>query len=288
MTKKRGLGRGLDALIPSTSEGLWEEHDTVAAEAIRQVAVDQIVPNPHQPRAPIAEDQLTELVASIDEHGLIQPIVVTQTGEGYQIIAGERRWRAACQAGLETIPAIVKEATPQQMLELALVENIQRADLNPIEEANAYHQLIDEFGLTQAQVAERVGKSRPAVANTVRLLSLPQEVQAAVIAGKIGEGHARALLALPSAEAQAAALKTILKRHLSVRQAEELVRRLLGERRTTKTRPVSPELRLIEERLQHQLGTRVNIRHTKKGGRIEIHYYSDEELETLLSRLVAD
>jgi ParB family chromosome partitioning protein len=288
MTKKRGLGRGLDALIPSSAGELWEARETGVQEAIRQLAVDRIVPNPRQPRAPMGEEGLAELAASIAEHGLIQPIIVTQTEDGYQIIAGERRWRAARQAGLETVPAIIKEATPQEMLELALVENIQRADLNPLEEANAYRQLMDEFGLTQAEVADRVGKSRPAVANTVRLLSLPAEIQAALVGEKISEGHARALLALPTAEAQEAALKTILKRHLSVRQAEELVRRLLGDRRVTKPRPVPPELRLIEERLQNQLGTRVNIRHTKKGGRIEIHYYSDEELESLLSHLIGD
>jgi ParB family transcriptional regulator, chromosome partitioning protein len=288
MTKKRGLGRGLDALIPSAAGSLWEEREPGAQDGIRQIPVDQILPNPHQPRAPIPDEQLVELAASITEHGVIQPVIVTETEEGYQLVAGERRWRAARQAGLATVPAIIKEATPQQMLELALVENIQRADLNPLEEANAYRQLIDEFGLTQAQVAGRVGKSRSAVANIVRLLSLPAEVQAAVIAGRISEGHARALLGLSTAEAQGAALKTILQRHLSVRQAEELVRRLLGAKSAVKPRPLSPELRLVEERLQNQLGTRVHIRHTKRGGRIEIHYYSDEELESLLSQLVGD
>ena len=288
MTKKRGLGRGLDALIPSTAGTLWEERETSAQEVVRQIAVDQILPNPHQPRAPIADEQLAELAASITEHGVIQPVILTQTEEGYRLVAGERRWRAARQAGLATVPALIQETTPQQMLELALVENIQRADLNPLEEANAYRRLIDDYGLTQAQVAGRVGKSRSAVANTVRLLSLPAEVQAAVMAGRISEGHARALLGLPTAEAQGAALKTVLERHLSVRQAEELVRRLLGAKSEGKPRPVSPELRLVEERLESQLGTRVQIRHTKRGGRIEIHYYSDEELEALLAQLVGD
>jgi ParB family transcriptional regulator, chromosome partitioning protein len=288
MTKKRGLGRGLDALIPSTAGTLWEERETSAQQVVRQIAVDQILPNPHQPRAPIVDEQLTELAASITEHGVIQPVILTQTEEGYRLVAGERRWRAARQAGLATVPALIQETTPQGMLELALVENIQRADLNPLEEANAYRRLIDDYGLTQAQVAGRVGKSRSAVANTVRLLSLPAEVQAALMAGRISEGHARALLGLPTAEAQGAALKTVLERHLSVRQAEELVRRLLGAKPEGKPRPVSPELRLVEERLESQLGTRVQIRHTKRGGRIEIHYYSDEELEALLAQLVGD
>lgn len=288
MTKKRGLGKGLEALIPPSAGTLWEPREPGLQDGIRQIAVDQIVPNPRQPRVTIGEEGLAELAASIAEHGLIQPIIVTQTEDGYQIIAGERRWRAARQAGLDTIPVIVKEATSQQMLELALVENLQRADLNPLEEANAYRQLMDEFGLTQAQVADRVGKSRPAVANTVRLLSLPEDIQAAVMGERISEGHARALLALSTAEAQVAALQTIVKRQLSVRQAEELVRRLLGERPVSKPRMLSPELRLIEERLQNRLGTRVRIRHTKRGGRIEIHYYSDEELESLLAHLVTD
>lgn len=285
MVKRRGLGKGLEALIPP---GQWESREPGAGRHIRQVPVGQIVPNPQQPRVQTDASELAELAASIAEHGIIQPVIVTQVAGEYQLIAGERRWRAARQAGLETIPVIVKEASPQEMLELALVENLQRADLNPLEEAAAYRQLIDEFGLTQEQVAERVGKSRSAVANTVRLLSVAAAVQAALLEGKIAEGHGRAMLGLPTPEAQTAALRTIVKRSLSVRQAEELVRRLLGQKRVSEPRPPSPEIILAQERLRQRLGTKVDISHTKKGGRIVIHYYSDEELHAILEQIAVE
>ena len=286
MTKKRGLGKGLGALIPE-SAGQWETR--VPETGIRQVPVGEISPNPHQPRAPIDKDELKELADSIAEHGIIQPIIVTQIEGRYQLIAGERRWRAASQAGLEAVPVIVKEASPQEMIELALVENIQRNDLNALEEAVAFRHLMDEFGLTQVRVAERVGKSRSAVANTVRLLTLPVTVQAALLEGRISEGHGRALLALTTDEAQGAALQTILKRHLSVRQTEELVRRLLGQAPVRKpSRPVDEEIGAVEERLRQRLGTRVELRHGKKGGRIVIHYYSDEELQSLLDEIAGE
>ncbi len=285
MVKRRGLGKGLEALIPP---GQWESRELGAGQYIRQVPVGQIVPNPQQPRVKTDASELAELAASIAEHGIIQPVIVTQVAGEYQLIAGERRWRAARQAGLETIPAIIKEASPQEMLELALVENLQRADLNPLEEAAAYRQLMDEFGLTQEQVAERVGKSRSAVANTVRLLSVAAAVQAALLEGKIAEGHGRAILGLPTPEAQTAALRTIVKRSLSVRQAEELVRRLLGQKRVSEPRPPSPEIILAQERLRQRLGTKVDISHTKKGGRIVIHYYSDEELHAILEQIAVE
>lgn len=285
MVKRRGLGKGLEALIPP---GQWESREPGAGQYIRQVPVGQIVPNPQQPRVKTDASELAELAASIAEHGIIQPVIVTQVAGEYQLIAGERRWRAARQAGLETIPAIIKEASPQEMLELALVENLQRADLNPLEEAAAYRQLMDEFGLTQEQVAERVGKSRSAVANTVRLLSVAAAVQAALLEGKIAEGHGRAILGLPTPEAQTAALRTIVKRSLSVRQAEELVRRLLGQKRVSEPRPPSPEIILAQERLRQRLGTKVDISHTKKGGRIVIHYYSDEELHAILEQIAVE
>ena len=285
MVKRRGLGKGLEALIPP---GQWESRELGAGQYIRQVPVGQIVPNPQQPRVKTDASELAELAASIAEHGIIQPVIVTQVAGEYQLIAGERRWRAARQAGLETIPAIIKEASPQEMLELALVENLQRADLNPLEEAAAYRQLMDEFGLTQEQVAERIGKSRSAVANTVRLLSVAAAVQAALLEGKIAEGHGRAILGLPTPEAQTAALRTIVKRSLSVRQAEELVRRLLGQKRVSEPRPPSPEIILAQERLRQRLGTKVDISHTKKGGRIVIHYYSDEELHAILEQIAVE
>ncbi len=285
MVKRRGLGKGLEALIPP---GQWESREPGAGQHIRQVPVGQIVPNPQQPRVQTDASELAELAASIAEHGIIQPVIVTQVAGEYQLIAGERRWRAARQAGLETIPVIVKEASPQEMLELALVENLQRADLNPLEAAGAYRQLMEEFGLTQEQVAERVGKSRSAVANTVRLLSVAAAVQAALLEGKIAEGHGRAILGLPTPEAQTAALRTIVKRSLSVRQAEELVRRLLGQKRVSKPRSPSPEIIMAQERLRQRLGTKVDISHTKKGGRIVIHYYSDEELHAILEQIAVE
>lgn len=284
---KRGLGRGLDALIPSgppTPSG-----DVTPAGGL-QVPLDAITPNPHQPRSSVAEEDLIELAASIREHGLIQPLIVTlsvSTPGRYQLIAGERRWRAARLAGLTQVPAIVKEATSQAMLELALVENVQRADLNPLEEASAYQQLIEEFGLTQEKVAERVGKSRVAVANTLRLLRSPQAVKQALLNGQISEGHARALLALPTDEAQQAALAVIVEQGLNVRQTEALVRRLQGDRQPPPpAKAPPPEVRSLESALRQVLGTKVSLQRGKRGGRVVIYYYSDEELEHIYQTIV--
>jgi ParB family chromosome partitioning protein len=230
-----------------------------------------------------------ELSASIREHGLIQPLIVTQQGpERYQLIAGERRWQAARMAGMAQVPVIVKEATPQQALELALVENIQRADLNPLEEAVAFRHLVDEFELTQEQVADRVGKSRVSVTNTLRLLRLPAAVKQALIDGTIREGHARALLALPTKEAQVAALKTVITKPLNVRQTEELVRRLMAEPAPRKQPdPVSPEVQALEEDFRETLGTKVSLYRSRKGqGRLVIHFYSEEELQALYEVIV--
>ncbi len=280
MAQRRGLGKGLEALIP-----LGE----TSASAMVNVPVAAITRNPMQPRGGLDPDAMAELAASIREHGLIQPLVVTQQGpERYQLIAGERRWQAAKAAGLATVPVIIKEATPQQMLELALVENIQRADLNPIEEATAYHHLVDEFGLTQEQVAERVGKSRVAVTNIMRLLRLPPQVQGALVDGTIREGHARALLALPTPEAQLAALRTVVARALSVRQTEELVRRLKAERREPKPKQsLPPELQALEEDFRQRLGTKVQLFRNRKGrGRLVIHFYNQEDLEALYDAII--
>ncbi|MCB9420926.1 MAG: ParB/RepB/Spo0J family partition protein [Ardenticatenaceae bacterium] len=217
MTKKRGLGRGLNALIPG--------NETPETETgLQTLPLAQIVPNPHQPRTVMDEEKLAELAASIKEHGLIQPLIVTQTGDGYTLIAGERRWRASQLAGLAEVPVVVKEATPQAMLELALIENIQRADLNPLEEAYAYQQLTDEFGLTHEQVAQRVGKGRSTITNLIRLLELPENIQQAVTDGRISGAHARALLPLTTPEAQIDAMKKVIKLTLSVRQTEALVK----------------------------------------------------------------
>jgi len=262
-----------------------------AAQAgVLQVRLDAIVPNPHQPRSAVAEEDLSELAASIREHGLIQPIIVTLSPtapDRYQLIAGERRWRAARLAGLAQVPVIVKEATPQTMLELALVENVQRADLNPLEEAGAYQQLIEEFGLTQEKVAERVGKSRVAIANTLRLLRSPQAVKQALLNGEISEGHARALLALPTDEAQEAALAVILKQGLNVRQTEALVRRLQGDQQPPPpAEALPPEVRSLESALRQTLGTKVSLQRGKRGGRVVIYYYSDEELDHIYQTIV--
>jgi ParB family chromosome partitioning protein len=221
---------------------------------------------------------------------VLQPLVVTKVDDGYQIIAGERRWRAAQLAEMETVPVLIKESTPQQMLELALVENIQRADLNPLEEANAYRQLMDEFGLTQGKVAEQVGKSRTSVANTVRLLKLPDEAKQALLAGHVSEGHARALLALPTIGMQRQALATIQKHGLNVRQTENLVRQMQAEpdesRPAESPPPLSPLDREVVERFRTRLGTKVNLIRGKSGGRLVIHFYSDEELQAIYQAVV--
>jgi ParB family chromosome partitioning protein len=284
---KRGLGKGLSALIPST------EGTEAAAAGLRQVPVDAIIPNPLQPRQKQDPDALQELADSIREHGLIQPLIVTEAtsdqqvgGAQFQLIAGERRWAAAQQAGLATVPVIVKEATPQQMLEMALVENIQRADLNPLEEATAYRQLIDEFGLTQEEVADRVGKSRVTVTNIVRLLRLPDEVKAALLDGQITEGHARALLAVDEAETMIRLLKVVIGRGLNVRQAEELVRRQAAEIEPQPQASRSPDTAALEDHFQEALGTKVRLFRSKRGGRLVIHFYSEEELQAIYDAIV--
>jgi ParB family chromosome partitioning protein len=281
--RKSGLGKGLGALIP-TAEGEVE----VTAQGVIEVPLASITPNPHQPRSSIRDQDLVELAASIQEHGIIQPLIVTKSPNGYQLIAGERRWRAARLAGLSDVPVVIKDVAPREMLELALVENLQRADLNSLEEAIAYHQLTEEFGLTQEQVARRIGKSRVAVSNTMRLLKAAPTVQEALTADKISEGHARALMGLEQTEAQEAALKTVLKQELNVRQTEELVRRLIGvQHKEAKPTPeVSPQTRALEASFRQALGTKVQLVRGDKGGRVVIHFYSDEELDALYERIV--
>ncbi len=280
---KIGLGRGLEALIPLAEEDVA----AVAREGVIEAPLASITCNPHQPRVQIRDQDLVELAASIEEHGIIQPLIVTRAVDGYQLIAGERRWRAARLAGLSTVPVVVKDVAPSEMLELALVENIQRADLNALEEAMAYRQLVEGFGLTQGQVARRVGRSRVVVSNTLRLLKAARPVQEALLAGKISEGHARALLGLERTEAQEAALKTVLKQGLNVRQTEKLVRRLLGLREEPRPeRETSPETRALEAHFREALGTKVSLARSGKKGRIVIYFYSDEELDALYERIV--
>jgi ParB family chromosome partitioning protein len=256
---------------------------------VGEVAVSEIRPNPRQPRHHMDPAELAELVASIREHGVLQPVVVTRSddGEGYILIAGERRWSAAVQAGLERIPAVIKEATPQEMLELALVENLQRADLNPLEEAAAYQQLISDFGLTQERVAQRVGRSRPTVANSLRLLGLPDAVQKALAQGEISEGHARALLgASEPAEVHSLFLE-VVSRRLSVRETEDLVRRRRTPQRPAQraTPTEDPEASRIEELFREALGTRVEVIRRGAAGRLIIHFYNDEQLQALYDAL---
>ncbi|MFN2216675.1 MAG: ParB/RepB/Spo0J family partition protein [Anaerolineales bacterium] len=282
MPKRVGLGKGLDALIPGGEEfSLEKEKD--------QVGIDKIKPNPHQPRKKFDPQELIELSNSIKEHGILQPLIVTsETGSGeYILIAGERRLEAARTAGLKKVPVIVREASELQRLELALIENVQREDLDPLEEAQAYAQLADEFNLSHEEIAGKVGRNRATITNRLRLLKLPGEVKKALTDGKISEGHARALLGLSSADAQLALLKTTINRDLNVRQVEELVRKINGQ--STKKTPssrINPEAQAMEQKLQSSLGTRVKMQAGKKSGSITIYYYSEEELEALLERLL--
>ncbi len=276
--RQAGLGRGLAALIPQRATG----------PGPTEIPIVSIRANPWQPRRRIDEEALESLTASIAEHGVIQPVLVTEMLDGYQLVAGERRLRAAQLAGLDRIPAVVRQLADREQLELALVENVQRADLGPLEEANAYRQLIEEFGLTQETVAARVGRARSTIANTLRLLELAPAIQAALSDGRLSEGHGRALIGLPP-EVQTRLLDSIVGQALSVRQTEELVRRL------REPKPVPPDrarpgqdadLERVEEDLRRSLGTKVSLARTRRGGRIVIEYYGNEELERLYERLI--
>ena len=282
MSRRTGLGRGLDALIPGG------ENDSRAV-GVQQVAVDHIAPNPRQPRTHFDPASLAELTESIREHGVLQPLIVSsgdQPGR-YLLIAGERRLLAARQAGLEKVPVIVREASEQEHLELALIENLQRTNLNPLEAAEGYRQLAEEFNLSHDEIALQVGKKRSTVTNTLRLLNLPPVARQALSDGQISEGHARALLALPTSQAQEAALQTILAKELNVRQTEELVRLLSGHKSPRPQRPgPGAEVLALEERLRASLGTRVTLNQRRKGGTMVIHYYSNEELDALVERIV--
>jgi len=277
--RPQGLGRGLAALIPQRSSS-----NTGSVE----IPLARIRENPRQPRLRMADDALATLAASIREHGVIQPILVTETLDGYQLVAGERRVRAARLAGLDRIPAVIRQLADQQQLELALVENLQREDLDPIEAARAYRQLIDEFAFSQEDLASRVGRARSTVANTLRLLDLHAGVQDAVASGAITEGHARALGGLPT-DAQPRVLPTVIDDGLSVRQTEELVRRLREPREAVvrAEKPAAdPDVERVEEDLRRSLGTKVRLTRTRRGGRIVIDYYGDDELARLYQRLV--
>lgn len=280
--RKGGLGKGLDALIPGDFSPTPVSSDSFVLTA-------SIIPNPRQPRDTMNPEELQDLANSIREHGIIQPLIVTHEpmSDTYILIAGERRLQAAKLVGLEKVPVIIRTATDQERLELALIENVQRSDLSPLETAEAYRKLADEFNLSHEEISERVGKGRVAVTNTMRLLKLPDQAKKALNEGRISEGHGRALLGLPTPQAQLNALQTILHQDLNVRQTEELIRKLGGQKPpAVPTKEVDPNVKEIEDRLCERLGTRVTLKHSKKGGTVTIHYYSEEELSGLLNRLI--
>ncbi len=285
MARRPGLGKGLDALIPG---GFQATQNTISKENIQQIAIELISPNPRQPRTDFNNAELTELSASIKTHGILQPLVISPIDNSgyYNLIAGERRLRAAQLAGLSSVPAILRTVNEQEQLEIALIENIQRKDLNPLEQAMGYKQLMDDFSLTHDDISKQVGKSRTAITNTMRLLNLADEVKKALLQGDISEGHARSLLGLNTSKAQAAALDTIRGLGLNVRQTENLVSKLNGRKPdegTPKTKPA--EVIDLEDRLRRHFKTKVNLNSGKNGGTITIFFFSDEELNAILDQI---
>jgi len=276
---KRGLGKGLGALISSSTAAEHPRYE--------MIPVDSISPSPLQPRKKFKEESLEELAASLREHGVVQPIIVRPSGTGYELLVGERRWRAAQLAGLKSIPAVVREAEPSECLQVALVENLHRDDLNGIEEASAYRQLMEEFGLTQEEISQKVGKSRSAVANALRLLQLPVEIQASVVAEEISAGHARALLALQGDPYQETLLKRIIEEGLSVRETEELVRRRLkgagAEKGAAREKP--KQLQHYAELISASLQARVKVVQGKRKGKIVIEFKGEKDLRRLLKEI---
>jgi ParB family chromosome partitioning protein len=287
---KAALGKGLSALMGSATKLAASEPVAEKGETIRQVARSAIVPSPLQPRKTFRPEELTELIDSIKERGIIQPLIVRLVNGKYELIAGERRWRAAGEAGLETLPVIVREASNRDVLELALIENLQRADLSPIEEAEAYSRLMKEFTLTQEQVAQQVGKGRAVVANAVRLLTLPEQIRAWVGSGDLSVGHAKVLLGLDRAEEQLLAAERIRKENLTVRATERLVESMrAGTKRPARRKAIAAGSEAIfadlEKRLQQHVGTRVRIVGKANAGKIEIDYFSPEDLDRILQLL---
>ncbi len=286
MARRPGLGRGLDALIPGSD--FETSSDQPATSGVMQVAVTDIRPNPWQPRHEFNEAELNELAASIRAYGIIQPLIISpdEQPDKYILIAGERRWRAAQLVGMTHVPVIMRSVNEQEQLELALIENVQREDLSVMERAEAFKRLSEDFNLSHDEIAQRVGKSRVTVTNTLRLLNLPDLVKKALANEEISEGHARALLALTSPQAQIAALETVIRLSFSVRQTEELVRKMSGQRTQKTVKAETPaEIKDLEARLQNHFGTKVNLNHRKNGGSIIIFYYSDEELNNLLDNV---
>jgi ParB family chromosome partitioning protein len=275
--RQSGLGRGLSALIPQRAQH----------SATTEIPIERIRPNPRQPRQRMDQAELDSLAASIREHGVLQPILVTETLDGYQLVAGERRFRASRLAGLERIPAVIRQLADRDQLELALVENLQRADLGPMEEAHAYHALATEFAMTHDQIAQRVGRAKSTITNTIHLLDLEASVQEALLDGRLSAGHARAIGGLPT-EQQGRVATSVVDQDFSVRQTEELVRRLRDPRvrAAPSQRALDPDLERVEDELRRRLGTKVTLARSRKGGRIIIEFYSDEELAQLYDRLI--
>ena len=280
--EKKALGKGLDALLPPVR--LSRGEDTAD---VQRIPIDQIVPNRYQPRQTFLQQELTELTASIKESGVIQPIMVRRKGDGvYELIAGERRWRASKEAGLTVIPAVLKNCTDQESLLLALVENLQREDLNPMETARAYSRMMKEFGLTQEAVAAKVGRDRSSVANFIRLTHLPLDLQGLVEGGTLSTGHAKALLSLSTPEAQLRIAKLVTAGNLSVRQTEKLVEQSIITKQPVARPPRTTQWRDLEDRLQKRLGTKVTLHPRGQGGKLVIHYFSSDELDGVVETLL--
>ena len=289
--KKKGLGKGLDALFANTEINTKEiEINNTAANVengISYININDIKPNEGQPRKVFDDEKIGELADSIQEHGLIQPIVLRKAGKGYEIVAGERRWRACRKAGLKEVPCIIKELTDEENMLIAIIENMQREDLNPIEEAEGLNQMIVTYGLTQAEVSKSVGKSRPYITNVLRLLKLPEEVRALVSDGELSAGHARAIVGVSGKAAQIKIAERIVKEGLSVRETEKLIKEADAPAKKPAKRKAekNADVKRVEEDLKAVLGTRVNLAQTGKKGKIEIEYYSREELERLIELL---
>ncbi|MHB1340682.1 MAG: ParB/RepB/Spo0J family partition protein [Coriobacteriia bacterium] len=279
---KRGLGRGLSALIPGAGQEFTGGEPT-------ELPTDLLAPNPNQPRTVIDEGQINELADSLRKVGMMQAIVVRPHSDGYQIIAGERRWRAAKAAGLEKVPVRIMACNETEALALALIENLQREDLNPIEEARGYRRLLTEYEMTQAELADKVSKSRSAVTNTLRLLDLPEEVQQMMFDGKMSAGHARAVLSLPNDELRVRLAEKIINDGLSVREAESLAKLIAAGQGERAPRPLTPKsFKLVARRLRRLLGTTVRVRQTVKKGKIEIDFQGEEDLERITRLLMSE
>lgn len=298
-TKKGGLGRGLDALfadtVPVTREVKPAEPSDKSvkkiaekeepAEVVQYISIHDIKPNANQPRKVFDEEKIAELASSIKENGVIQPLIVRKKGKSYEIVAGERRWRASVKAELKEIPCIVRELDDEQNMLLAIIENMQREDLNPMEEAEGLNQMIAAYGLTQEQVSRSVGKSRPYISNSLRLLRLPEEIQTMISEGQLSAGHGRALVSIPDEERQILIARKIVKDDLSVRATEKLASEKAETRKRKTRKPKDPDVARVEEDLKEALGTRVNIKRTGRKGKIEIEFFSRDELERLIEML---